>query len=151
MDRGTDAREILENKVLPLKRGYIGVVSRSQKDIMDNKQIEDALYDEEHFFRTNPSYLYVQNINVVWFWSSVLRSRISLWFILNPGTWPTGWEPSTCKKHWTKPFTTISKRSCRAYGQTSKPRSVSCKKRFLIWVALKQTLLLGWRSSLSIT
>ena len=61
MDRGTDAREILENKLLPLKRGYIGVVSRSQKDIMDNKQIEDALSDEEQFFRTNYAYMYAFN------------------------------------------------------------------------------------------
>jgi hypothetical protein len=30
MDQGTDAREILENKLLPLKRGYVGVVNRSQ-------------------------------------------------------------------------------------------------------------------------
>jgi hypothetical protein len=28
MDEGTDAREILENKFLPLRRGYVGVVNR---------------------------------------------------------------------------------------------------------------------------
>ena len=28
MDEGTDAREILENKLLPLRRGYVGVVNR---------------------------------------------------------------------------------------------------------------------------
>ena len=33
MDEGTDARDVLENKLLPLKRGYVGVVNRSQKDI----------------------------------------------------------------------------------------------------------------------
>ena len=33
MDEGTDAREILENKLVPLRRGYVGVVNRSQKDI----------------------------------------------------------------------------------------------------------------------
>ena len=31
MDEGTDAKEILENKTLPLRRGYVGVVNRSQK------------------------------------------------------------------------------------------------------------------------
>lgn len=31
MDEGTDAKDILENKLLPLRRGYIGVVNRSQK------------------------------------------------------------------------------------------------------------------------
>lgn len=30
MDQGTDAKEILENKLLPLRRGYVGVVNRSQ-------------------------------------------------------------------------------------------------------------------------
>ena len=33
MDEGTDARDILENKTLPLRRGYVGIVNRSQKDI----------------------------------------------------------------------------------------------------------------------
>ena len=28
MDEGTDAREILENKLLTLRRGYVGVVNR---------------------------------------------------------------------------------------------------------------------------
>ncbi|KAK5933318.1 hypothetical protein CgunFtcFv8_013810 [Champsocephalus gunnari] len=28
MDEGTDARDILENKLLPLHRGYIGVVNQ---------------------------------------------------------------------------------------------------------------------------
>uniref|UniRef100_A0A8B9TJ05 dynamin GTPase n=1 Tax=Anas platyrhynchos TaxID=8839 RepID=A0A8B9TJ05_ANAPL len=40
MDEGTDAREILENKLLPLRRGYIGVVNRSQKDIDGKKDIK---------------------------------------------------------------------------------------------------------------
>uniref|UniRef100_A0A8D2PGL6 dynamin GTPase n=1 Tax=Zosterops lateralis melanops TaxID=1220523 RepID=A0A8D2PGL6_ZOSLA len=33
MDEGTDARDVLENKLLPLRRGYIGVVNRSRKDM----------------------------------------------------------------------------------------------------------------------
>uniref|UniRef100_A0AAY4BGN7 Dynamin-2 n=1 Tax=Denticeps clupeoides TaxID=299321 RepID=A0AAY4BGN7_9TELE len=43
MDEGTDAREILENKLLPLRRGYIGVVNRSQKDIDGKKDITAAI------------------------------------------------------------------------------------------------------------
>ena len=43
MDQGTDARDILENKLLPLRRGYIGVVNRSQKDIEGNKDIKAAM------------------------------------------------------------------------------------------------------------
>ncbi|KAJ8933483.1 hypothetical protein NQ314_013981 [Rhamnusium bicolor] len=46
MDEGTDARDILENKLLPLRRGYIGVVNRSQKDIEGRKDINAALAAE---------------------------------------------------------------------------------------------------------
>lgn len=50
MDEGTDARDILENKLLPLRRGYIGVVNRSQKDIEGRKDINAALAAERKFF-----------------------------------------------------------------------------------------------------
>lgn len=50
MDEGTDARDVLENKLLPLRRGYIGVVNRSQKDIDGRKDISAALAAERKFF-----------------------------------------------------------------------------------------------------
>lgn len=50
MDQGTDAREILENKVFPLKRGYVGVVNRSQKDIDTGVDMANALAAERKFF-----------------------------------------------------------------------------------------------------
>lgn len=56
MDKGTDAREILENKLLPLHRGYVGVVNRSQKDIDGKKDIKAALQAEKNFFRSHPAY-----------------------------------------------------------------------------------------------
>ncbi|XP_073798069.1 dynamin-2 isoform X15 [Danio rerio] len=56
MDEGTDARDILENKLLPLRRGYIGVVNRSQKDIDGRKDIRAALAAERKFFLSHPSY-----------------------------------------------------------------------------------------------
>lgn len=56
MDQGTDARDILENKLLPLRRGYIGVVNRSQKDIEGKKDIQAALDAERRFFLAHPSY-----------------------------------------------------------------------------------------------
>ncbi|XP_064538842.1 dynamin isoform X3 [Drosophila montana] len=56
MDEGTDARDILENKLLPLRRGYIGVVNRSQKDIEGRKDIHQALAAERKFFLSHPSY-----------------------------------------------------------------------------------------------
>ncbi|KAI1287638.1 Dynamin-2 [Halotydeus destructor] len=56
MDQGTDAREILDNKLLPLRRGYVGVVNRSQKDIEGRKDIKAALDAERRFFLSHPSY-----------------------------------------------------------------------------------------------
>ncbi|GJZ27057.1 dynamin-related protein 3A, partial [Tanacetum coccineum] len=56
MDRGTDARKFLLGKVIPLKLGYVGVVNRSQEDIMFNRTIKDALAAEEKFFRSRPVY-----------------------------------------------------------------------------------------------
>ncbi|XP_039517431.1 dynamin-1a isoform X2 [Pimephales promelas] len=56
MDEGTDARDILENKLLPLRRGYIGVVNRSQKDIDGKKDINAAMAAERKFFLSHPSY-----------------------------------------------------------------------------------------------
>ncbi|XP_015265931.1 PREDICTED: dynamin-2 [Gekko japonicus] len=56
MDEGTDARDVLENKLLPLRRGYIGVVNRSQKDIDGKKDIRTALAAERKFFLSHPAY-----------------------------------------------------------------------------------------------
>ncbi|XP_034054549.1 dynamin-like isoform X4 [Gymnodraco acuticeps] len=56
MDEGTDARDILENKLLPLRRGYIGVVNRSQKDIDGKKDIRAA---ERKFFLSHPGYRHI--------------------------------------------------------------------------------------------
>ncbi|XP_077534378.1 dynamin-1 shibire isoform X4 [Haemaphysalis longicornis] len=56
MDEGTDARDILENKLLPLRRGYVGVVNRSQKDIEGKKDIKAAMEAERKFFLSHPSY-----------------------------------------------------------------------------------------------
>ncbi|CAI4226324.1 unnamed protein product [Auanema sp. JU1783] len=56
MDEGTDAREILENRLFPLRRGYVGVVNRGQKDIVGRKDIRTALDGERKFFLSHPSY-----------------------------------------------------------------------------------------------
>ncbi|XP_051930234.1 dynamin 3a isoform X2 [Hippocampus zosterae] len=56
MDKGTNAREILENRLLPLRRGYIGLVNRSQKDIEGKKDIKAALQAEKKFFLSHPAY-----------------------------------------------------------------------------------------------
>ena len=61
MDEGTDAREILENRLLPLRRGYIGVVNRSQKDIDGRKDIRAALAAERQFFLSHPAYRHIES------------------------------------------------------------------------------------------
>lgn len=71
MDEGTDARDILENKLLPLRRGYIGVVNRSQKDIEGRKDIKAALAAERKFFL---------RYEVVFYWAFKWEGNI-LWAI----------------------------------------------------------------------
>ncbi|XP_037913427.1 dynamin-1-like protein isoform X3 [Hermetia illucens] len=51
MDAGTDAIDILCGRVIPVKLGIIGVVNRSQQDIIDQKQIEEQLKDEAAFLQ----------------------------------------------------------------------------------------------------
>lgn len=65
VDEGTDCRDVLENKVLPLRRGYVGVVNRGQKDIEGKKDIKSALAAERKFFLSHPAYRLVSWIVLV--------------------------------------------------------------------------------------
>jgi len=56
MDEETDARELLKNELLPLRRGYVGVVNRSQRDIQNRKGIRAAMAAEREFFLSHPAY-----------------------------------------------------------------------------------------------
>lgn len=56
MDDGTDAMDMLQGRVIPLKRGYVGVVNRSQADINSQLSIRDSLAKEQNFFKTHPAY-----------------------------------------------------------------------------------------------
>ncbi|GJQ10543.1 hypothetical protein GpartN1_g2828.t1 [Galdieria partita] len=56
MDKGTDALEWLQGKVYKLKRGYVGVVNRSQADINSHKSIQEAREAEKRFFKEHPVY-----------------------------------------------------------------------------------------------
>ena len=51
MDAGTDAIDVLCGRVIPVKLGIIGCVNRSQQDIINKKNIEDALRDEISFLQ----------------------------------------------------------------------------------------------------
>ncbi|KAK2957067.1 putative Vacuolar protein sorting-associated protein 1 [Blattamonas nauphoetae] len=56
LDQGTDAADYLNNQVIPLRLGYVGLCLRSQKDINENKSMKNAIEDEEKFFRNHPAY-----------------------------------------------------------------------------------------------
>jgi dynamin 1-like protein len=56
MDKGTDCIDVLNNKVFPLRYGYIGVILRSQFDIKQNKSLNEGLKSEREFFNGNPIY-----------------------------------------------------------------------------------------------
>ena len=50
MDPGTDARDVLSGRLVALKKGFVPLVCRSQKDITDNMPIDNALARERIFF-----------------------------------------------------------------------------------------------------
>ncbi len=61
MDPGTDASDMLMNRTIPLKRGYVGIVNRGQKDIGDGLSIRQAINKEEKFFKEHPAYRALQH------------------------------------------------------------------------------------------
>ena len=56
MDQGTDVIDILANRVIPLRYGYVPVINRGQKDITTKKSIKAALEFERKYFETHDSY-----------------------------------------------------------------------------------------------
>lgn len=56
MDKGTNAMEVLQGNLVPLKLGYIAVMNRSQQDIITEKPMKEALKAEEEFFAAHPQY-----------------------------------------------------------------------------------------------
>jgi len=77
MDEGTDARAILENKLLPLRRGYIGIVNRSQKDIMGKKDIVAALQAERRFFLGHAAYRHMADKMGTSYLQKVLNQQLT--------------------------------------------------------------------------
>ncbi|KAH3679356.1 hypothetical protein WICMUC_001037 [Wickerhamomyces mucosus] len=61
MDHGTNALDILSGKVYPLKLGFVGVVNRSQQDVLQNRSVEEGLESEEEFFRSHSVYKTISN------------------------------------------------------------------------------------------
>jgi GTP-binding protein EngB required for normal cell division len=56
MDMGTNARDLLLNRIDPLKLGYIGVVNRSQRNIQENVSLLTASVAEHKFFKNSQAY-----------------------------------------------------------------------------------------------
>merc|ERR1712038_1119568 len=77
MDEGTDARDVLENKLLPLRRGYVGVVNRSQKDIEGRKDIKIAVEAERKFFLSHPGYRHMADRMGTLYLQKVLNQQLT--------------------------------------------------------------------------
>ena len=56
MDRGTNALDMIEGKLYNLKLGYVGVVCRSQEDIINGLPMNDHLQRENQFFEESKVY-----------------------------------------------------------------------------------------------
>ncbi|KFA49466.1 hypothetical protein S40293_05784 [Stachybotrys chartarum IBT 40293] len=56
MDEGTDVIDILSNRIIPLRLGYVPVVNRGQRDIDNKKAIASALEAEKNFFENHKAY-----------------------------------------------------------------------------------------------
>ena len=56
MDRGTNAKRMLEGKEVPFRIGYVGVKNRSQQGILDGIPVKAAIEAEQMFFSSHPIY-----------------------------------------------------------------------------------------------
>ncbi|KAI5135076.1 vacuolar protein sorting-associated protein 1 [Nematocida ausubeli] len=56
MDPGTDLRQILQGKIIPLKLGYVPVICRGEKDIQAMVDIPHAIRKEKEYFSAHPAY-----------------------------------------------------------------------------------------------
>jgi dynamin 1-like protein len=56
MDRGTNAMEVLDGSVIPLRLGYVAVINRAQEDIDKNKRIDQQWKAEKEYFENHPAY-----------------------------------------------------------------------------------------------
>lgn len=56
MDRGTNAKRMIMGQEIPLRLGFVGVRNRSQHEINENVQVEDALRQEREFFANHEIY-----------------------------------------------------------------------------------------------
>lgn len=62
VDRGVSVRDVMENQVVKLKHGWIGVVNRAQADIMANIDMMEARAKEREFFQSRADYADLPNV-----------------------------------------------------------------------------------------
>ena len=62
MDPGTNVLDVLNNKIFPLRYGYIGVICRNQKDTNNKKSIEEHLKIEKEIFDSLSDYKNVRHL-----------------------------------------------------------------------------------------
>ncbi|CAN8063078.1 unnamed protein product [Agarophyton chilense] len=56
MDAGTNALDMLLGRIIPLRRGYVGVVNRSQADLDTKATVTESRGAEKAFFQSHPVY-----------------------------------------------------------------------------------------------
>lgn len=56
MDAGTNALDMLHGRVIPLRRGYVGVVNRSQADLDTHATVAESRVAERKFCHSHPVY-----------------------------------------------------------------------------------------------
>ena len=77
MDEGTDAIDLLQGNIYPLKLGYFGVKCRSQQQINDNVTIAQAIEKERDFFGRHQVYSkYSENLGVPYLTDSLNKILI---------------------------------------------------------------------------
>lgn len=74
MDRGTDAKNMIMNKDIPLTLGYVGIKNRSQEDINNKVKVSAALNKEDEYFRSHPVY---RNIDSRYLGTRALTKRLT--------------------------------------------------------------------------
>jgi dynamin 1-like protein len=78
MDKGTDALDILLGRVVQLKLGFVGVINRSQQDIVANTPIREAVKNETKFFAEHPGYRRIADRLGTPYLSRTLNKRLLL-------------------------------------------------------------------------
>ena len=66
MDPGTDAREVLDGSAVRLKHGWIGVVNRGQKDIMQAVSGSCLEFSVNIIKHQRQAYIWMQTIWLLW-------------------------------------------------------------------------------------